>query len=82
MELLPEYQSDPAALPTLYPFEQRTISPLRSVQVISRGWPLTVIHFAQLPAVTISFNLAPDVSLGTAGRCSQQGPGESHLPAT
>ena len=28
--------------------------------------PLTVSHQGQLPAVTISFNQAPEVSLGTA----------------
>ncbi len=41
--------------------------PLAAVAKISTGvGPVTVNHQSQLPSVTISFNLAPNVALGTA----------------
>lgn len=40
--------------------------PLTSVATIEEGvGPLSVSHFGQLPAVTLSFNLAPNVSLSS-----------------
>ncbi len=44
--------------------------------------PLTVNHFGQLPAVTISFNLAPGISLGTAVEDVQAMLADIRLPAT
>jgi HAE1 family hydrophobic/amphiphilic exporter-1 len=85
MELLPEYQRDPDALADLYIRSTTTgqLVPLRSVAKISRGvGPLTVNHFGQLPAVTISFNLIPEMSLGTAVDAVNKALGELHLPAT
>ncbi len=68
LEVAPEFQRDPAALSKLYiraPGDR--LVPLNAVATISRAVsPLTVSHQGQIPAVTISFNLAPDVSLGTA----------------
>src|SRR5262249_9496934 len=50
---------------------------------ISRGvGPLTVNHFGQLPSVTISFNLTPGYSLGTAVDAVEKTLTELHLPAT
>src|SRR5437879_8703400 len=68
MELLPEFQRDPAALAELYIRSSGgQLVPLRSVAKISRGvGPLTVNHFGQLPSVTISFNLEPGRALGPA----------------
>jgi HAE1 family hydrophobic/amphiphilic exporter-1 len=68
MELEPKYQSDPAALSMLYVKSSNgNLVPLSAVTRISRGvGPLTINHLGQLPAVTISFNLAPGVSLGAA----------------
>jgi multidrug efflux pump len=43
--------------------------------------PLTVNHQGQFPAVTISFNLAPGVSLGDAVELINQAEQEIHLPA-
>jgi multidrug efflux pump subunit AcrB len=43
--------------------------------------PLTVNHQGQFPAVTISFNLAPDVSLGDAVALINQAEQDIHLPA-
>src|SRR5262249_49224366 len=41
--------------------------PLSAVAKLTRGiGPLTVSHVGQLPSVTISFNLKPGYSLGTA----------------
>jgi HAE1 family hydrophobic/amphiphilic exporter-1 len=68
MELEPKYQSDPAALSMLYVASSNgTLVPLSAVTRISRGvGPLTINHLGQLPAVTISFNLAPGVALSQA----------------
>ncbi|HYS04364.1 MAG TPA: efflux RND transporter permease subunit [Candidatus Dormibacteraeota bacterium] len=68
MQLMPQYQADPAALSMLY---VRSISgalvPLSAVASLKQSLgPLTVSHLGQLPAVTISFNLKPGVSLGQA----------------
>src|SRR5437899_6969093 len=84
MELLPEYQRDPAALADLYIRSSGgQLVPLRAVANISRGvGPLTVNHFGQLPAVTISFNLAPGVALGTAVDDVNKALQDLHLPAT
>jgi multidrug efflux pump len=43
--------------------------------------PLTVNHQGQFPAVTISFNLAPGVSLGDAVELINQADQDIHLPA-
>ena len=43
--------------------------------------PLTVNHQGQFPAVTISFNLAPGVSLGDAVELINQAEQDIHLPA-
>jgi HAE1 family hydrophobic/amphiphilic exporter-1 len=68
MELLPQYQLDPGHLGMLYTSSSSgRIVPLSSVAKLKTGLgPLTVAHLGQLPAVTISFNLAPGVSLGDA----------------
>ena len=44
--------------------------------------PTSISHVGQLPAVTISFNLAPGVSLGTAVAEIQKLEDQMHLPAT
>jgi HAE1 family hydrophobic/amphiphilic exporter-1 len=84
MELMPEFQRDPAALSELYIRSTGgQLTPLRTVAKISRGvGPLTVNHFGQLPSVTISFNLAPGVSLGTAVDAVEKALAGLHLPAT
>ena len=68
LELLPEYQRDPSALQLLYLRSQKgTLIPLTSVASASNDiGPLSVNHSGQLPSVTLSFNLPPGVSLGTA----------------
>jgi HAE1 family hydrophobic/amphiphilic exporter-1 len=68
MQVQPEYQRDPAALSLLYiRSSSGQLVPLSSVSKLSQNvGPLSVNHLGQLPAVTLSFNTRPDVSLGTA----------------
>jgi len=68
MELEPEYQQDPASLSLLYIRSSGDqLVPLRTVAKLSQSvGPLSVNHLGQLPAVTLSFNTRPGVSLGTA----------------
>ncbi len=68
MELLPQYQMDPKALNLLYVTSASgKLVPLDEVTKphVTVG-PLAVTHLGQLPSVTISFNLAPGVSMGSA----------------
>ena len=83
MELLPEYQEDSDALSMLYVRSSKgQLVPLNAVAKLTPGiGPLTVNHLGQLPAVTISFNLRPGVSLGEAvGEVERLG--RATLPAT
>ncbi|HYG98769.1 MAG TPA: efflux RND transporter permease subunit, partial [Terriglobales bacterium] len=59
---------DPAALSMLYVRSSTgQLVPLNTVAKITKSvGPLTVNHLGQLPAVTVSFNLRPDVALGDA----------------
>ncbi|MBI5615017.1 MAG: efflux RND transporter permease subunit [Gammaproteobacteria bacterium] len=68
MELQPKYQADPAALSLLYVRASGgALVPLDSLARLTRDVaPLTINHLGQLPSVTISFNLAPGMSLGEA----------------
>ena len=68
IELEPEYQLDPNALSLLYVRSSSgNLVPLGTVATLERTvGPLTVNHFGQIPAVTVSFNLAIGKSLGDA----------------
>jgi HAE1 family hydrophobic/amphiphilic exporter-1 len=68
IELEPEYQMEPAALSLLYVRSSSgALVPLSTVASMEQTvGPLTVNHLGQLPAVTISFNLALGKSLGDA----------------
>ncbi len=83
LELASPYQNNPQSLSMLY---VRTnggkLIPLSTVaQVVPDLGPLTVNHLGQLPAVTLSFNLKPGVSLGDATKAVEQ-VANSMLPAT
>ena len=82
LELLPQYQRDPNALGLLYVKSSTgRLVPLNQVASLSSGvGPLTVAHYGLLPAVTLSFNLQPGVSLGQAVEAIQQAAVEN-LPA-
>ena len=89
-EVLPEFQRDPDALGRLYitsaftdANNQPRLVPLSAVAGLSRGVaPMTISHVGQLPSVTVSFNLAPGVALGTAVDKIHELQSELHLPAT
>ncbi len=70
LEVAPEFQQSPEDIGKLYirsTSNPDRIVPLGSVATISRGLaPLSINHQGQLPAVTLSFNLAPAVALSTA----------------
>ena len=83
-EVLPEFQRDPDALARLYiTSASGKLVPLSAVAKLTRSvGPMTISHIGQLPAVTLSFNLAPGVALGTAVEKVSQLQAELHLPAT
>jgi hydrophobic/amphiphilic exporter-1 (mainly G- bacteria), HAE1 family len=68
VEVLPEYQRSDIDLTSLYLRSSRgKLVPLNAVTKMEQNTgPLTVQHQGQLPAVTLSFNLAPGMSLGDA----------------
>ena len=68
MELLPQYQRDLSAMSLLHITGREGVSvPLGSLALVTPSTgPLTVNHSGQLPSVTLSFNLLPGVSIGTA----------------
>ena len=84
MEVEPQFQRDPSALSQLYIRSSNgNLVPLAAMAKLTRGiGPMTVTHVGQLPSVTISFNLAQGVSLGTAVAQVQRLQNELHLPAT
>jgi HAE1 family hydrophobic/amphiphilic exporter-1 len=83
VELLPQYQMDPSSLTMLY--VRSSSGKLVPLNVVTRPTvgtgPLLVNHLGQLPAVTISFNLAPGVSLSEAMPIVDK-TAKSTLPAT
>jgi HAE1 family hydrophobic/amphiphilic exporter-1 len=89
-EVLPQFQLDPEALAQLYISSSVTgtngmpkLIPLSAVAKLTRTFgPTSISHVGQLPSVTISFNLAPGVSLGTAVGQLQKIETDMHLPAT
>jgi hydrophobic/amphiphilic exporter-1 (mainly G- bacteria), HAE1 family len=84
MEVEPQYQRDPEALSRLYIRSGNgNLVPLGSVARLRRDvGPMTISHVGQLPAVTLSFNLAPGVSLGSAVEQVQRLQDEMRMPAT
>ncbi len=68
LEALPMYQRDPSILSKLYlPGALGAQVPLSAVATLTRTTaPLAISHQAQFPAVSLSFNLAPDAALGDA----------------
>jgi len=83
LRVAPQFQRDPAAMSLLYiRSSSGRLIPLESVaRVKTEVGPFQVNHFGQLPAVTISFNLAPGFALGDAVN-EIQSMAASTLPAT
>jgi HAE1 family hydrophobic/amphiphilic exporter-1 len=84
LETQPDFQIGPDDLARVYlKTSNGTTVPLSAVTRFERTvGPLTVNHQGQQPAVTISFNLAPGVSLGQAVDAIQNLEREERLPAT
>jgi len=84
LELDPQYQRDPTSLERLYVRSDKgALVPLGSVARITPGiGPLTVTHLGQLPAVTISFNTKPGVSLSDAVAQVERVQRELRVPVT
>jgi HAE1 family hydrophobic/amphiphilic exporter-1 len=83
LQVAPQFQNDPAAMSQLYVRASAgRLIPLESVARLKTSvGPMSVSHFGQLPAVTISFNLKPGYALGDAVDSIQQAAGTT-LPST
>jgi hydrophobic/amphiphilic exporter-1 (mainly G- bacteria), HAE1 family len=84
LELGPSFQENSDSLSKVYVRSTAgQLVPLGTVATVSQvAGPLTVTHQGQLPAVTISFNLAPGVALGAAIDQIQEMEKRIALPAT
>ena len=84
LESMPEYQTGPNDLDRIYlKTTNGTAVPLSAVtHFVPTVGPLQVNHQGQQPAVTISFNLAPNVSLGQAVDAIQTLERDQRLPAS
>ena len=82
MQLAPQYQQDASALNALYvPGRNNVLVPISSFARVSQSvGPLSVNHYDELPAVTLSFNTLPGVSLGSVAQEIERIAG-AHLPA-
>jgi multidrug efflux pump subunit AcrB len=82
LELEGEYLEDPASLEKIYVRAQGGgLVPLGSVaRFVPGSSQLSVNHQGQFPSLTLSFNLAPGVSLGEATRLVAEGVEGMQLP--
>jgi multidrug efflux pump len=82
LEVLPEFRANPSMLDRVYLRSaaggQVPLSTLASVE--ERATALAISHQGQFPSVTVSFNLAPGVSLGQAVSAIERVQGEIGLP--
>jgi HAE1 family hydrophobic/amphiphilic exporter-1 len=83
LEVQPAYQRSPDALQKIYVKSSKgQLVPLDEVATIVRSvGPLSVNHFGQLPAATVSFNLQPGLSLGEAAQRINEAIRELRMPA-
>lgn len=84
MEVNPEFLEDPKALEKIFVKSStgRQV-PLASVARFETGnTSLSVNHQGQFPAITLSFNLAPGVSLGEAKPVIEQAVRDIRMPGT
>jgi multidrug efflux pump len=84
MEVAPQFQQTPEALQNIYLRSTTgTAVPLAAfTHYEPSNTPLAVNHQGQLPSVTISFNLAPGVSLGEATQAIEKTQRDIGLPPT
>ncbi len=84
LEVMPEYQRDPAALSKLFIRSTNSkLVPLSAITKVSEGVaPLSVNHIGQLPAVNFQFNLKPGVALSEATKQIDEAAHQIGLPDT
>ena len=84
LEALPELQQNPDALKNIYVHSNTGAQvPLNSfAHLETSNASLAINHQGQFPVVTLSFNLAPGVSLGEATKAIEQAEQDIHLPAS
>ena len=85
LELQPQFQVSALDLNRLYvtASDNVTLVPLSSVtKLISGTMPLSVNHLGQLPAVTLSFNLAPGMALSDAVNAISKVQQRLNVPST
>ncbi|HLH37009.1 MAG TPA: multidrug efflux RND transporter permease subunit [Alloacidobacterium sp.] len=84
MEVAPQYQKDPDSLRDIYVKSSGgTNVPLPAVtKYQSARTSLAVNHQGQFPAVTLTFNLAPGISLGQAVTALQNAEADMGMPST
>jgi len=84
LEVKPEDRRSPNALEKLYIRSSAgQLVPLNAVARVTRTvGPLSVNHFGQLPAATISFNLQPGFSLGEAANSVSAAIRELRIPVS
>jgi multidrug efflux pump len=84
LEVDPSFQKGPKALEHIYVRATSGAAvPLASFTTVQQGTTaLAVTHQGQFPSVTLSFNLAPGVSLGEAVDAIDHVAGEAGLPAS
>jgi len=84
LEVDPQFQQNPDSLKDIYVKSSNgTQVPLSSfTRFEPKSTTLAINHQGQFPAVTLSFNLAPGVSLGDATKVIDQAEKDIHLPAS
>ena len=84
LEAKPEFQLNPASLKNIYVSGTNgTQVPLSTIATITeQHTPLVIGHIGQFPANTVSFNLAPGVSLGDAVDAIKKAEKAINLPAS
>jgi hydrophobe/amphiphile efflux-1 (HAE1) family protein len=86
LEVTPQLQGLPSTLESIYVKSPLTGAavPLSTLVTVdnSKVGPLAVSHQSQLPAVTLSFNLPPDIALGQAVEAIRDAANEIGKPAS
>jgi hydrophobe/amphiphile efflux-1 (HAE1) family protein len=84
LEVDPLFQRDPTDISRVYvPGAGNAQVALSSVARVEKGLaPLVVNHQGQFPSVTISYNLAPGITLEQGSKAIEQAVAELHLPDT
>jgi multidrug efflux pump len=82
LETDPAFQTNPSRLHDIYVRSQTGgMTPLSAFTHFERGiGPLAINHQGQFPCVTVSFNLAPGVSLGEATKAIESAKAQLNMP--